>query len=119
MVVNKGVCWAISNGHNLNIWSTPCIPSLLGFKSTPNPNLLILPELNIAHLINPIHRSWNPDLLNSLFDPSSVLQISNIHLSQNISPERWVWAPSSSGLFYVKSAHEVDNLGNPFTPHPS
>jgi hypothetical protein len=120
-VIEKGACLTISNGVNIHVWSSPWIPALPGFKPSPNPNLVGLPEFTVADLINPRDRSWNSLLLHDLFDSNTVLQIENLHLSQVPSQDRWTWVPSPNGVFSVSSAHEVVALdsssrSSPFSP---
>jgi hypothetical protein len=113
-VVAKGACWLVSSGTNLNIWSTPWIPSLAGFKPSPNSDLTFLPNLNVSDLISPVTRDWYSPILNFLFDPISVEKIKAIHLPQSPSLDRWVWTPSPNGSFSVKSAHSL--ISNPTFP---
>lgn len=67
-VVEKGACFDISNGQNINIWTFPWIPSIPSFKLSPNPNLVNLPDYHVVDMINPLDRSLNSYMLNDLFD---------------------------------------------------
>jgi hypothetical protein len=94
---------------------------LPNFKPRPNANLLELPPFTVAELILPGGRSWNSQLLCDLFDPGLVKNILNIHIPQVIFFDRWSWAPSPSGLFSVKSTHELVSTSSsgrtsPFSP---
>jgi hypothetical protein len=119
-VVELGACISISNGLNIDVWNSPWIPTLPNFKPRPNVNLLELPPFIVAELILPSVRYWNLQLLYDLFDPDSIQNILNIHIPQVISFDKWSWAPSPSGLFSVKSAHELvlasSGRTSPFTP---
>jgi hypothetical protein len=117
-VVMNGACRAISSGLNLNVWSSPWIPSLPNFKPTPNPALIFPPNMIISDLILPLSRNWNIPLLHHLFDASSVQQILNIHLPSTSGLDRWIWAPSPSGQFSVKSAHEIIIQNTSLRPAP-
>lgn len=77
------------------------------FKPSINSNLQNPPDLQFSDLINIPNRSWNSSLIQNLFDNLSERQILNIHLPQNLSPEHWIWAPTPSGQFLVKSTHEL------------
>ena len=92
---------------NVGIWDSPWIPLQPGFKPKPNPNLIGLLEFCVADLISSEDRSWNRHLMEDLFDSTSVQCILSIHLPQINSFDKWIWAPSSAGLFSVKSAHEL------------
>lgn len=121
-IVLQGACWLVSSGTNLNIWDSPWIPSIVGFKPAPNPSLPSLPNLTISDLIAFPNRGWNFPLLHFLFDPPTVNSILSIHLPAIPALDRWIWAPSSSGRFSVKSAHEVASsfyLGQPSPLSPS
>ena len=102
-----GACMAVSSGQGINIWKAPWIPSIKLFKPSPNPNLVDLPDFEVMDLLNEGGRSWNVSLLTDLFDSNSVQHIQNIHLSQEVSSDRWTWAAFSKGLFSVRSAHEL------------
>jgi len=100
-IVQQGACISISNGLNVSIWDMP------DFIPRPNPNLIDHPCFCMADLILPNVRAWNRLLLDDLFDSCSIQCILNIHLPQTFDFDRWIWAPSISGFFSVKFAHEV------------
>jgi hypothetical protein len=84
---------------NIDVWSSPWIPTLPNFKPWPNVNMLELPPFTVAGLIILGVRSWNSQLLCDLFDPDLVHNILNIHIPQVTSFDKWSWAPSPLGLF--------------------
>jgi hypothetical protein len=106
-VVQDGACLAVSTGLNVSIWNDPWVPSIQGFKPSPKADLPSLPNLTVSDLITYPVRNWNSPLINFLFDPESASQIHAIHISSVPVPDRWIWTASPSGLFSVKSAHEV------------
>jgi hypothetical protein len=106
-VVELVACMAVSSGQGINIWKSPWIPSIQLFKPSPNPNLVDLPNFEVADLLNEGNRSWNVSLLTDLFDSNSAQHIQNIHLSQEVSSDRWTWVGSLKGQFFVRSAHEL------------
>jgi hypothetical protein len=109
-VVEKGACISISNGCLVDVWKSPWIPSMVNFRPVPNVNLVELPEFSVEDLILQGERVWNKDLLEDLFDPISVKCILSINFPVCPSFDKWIWAPASSGLFSVKSAHELEIL---------
>jgi hypothetical protein len=120
-VVELGACISISNRLNIDVWNSHWIPTLPNFKPRPNVNLLERPPFTVAELILPGVRAWNSQLLYDLFDTDSVQNILNIHIPQVTSFDKWSWAPSPSGLFSVKSAHELVSASSsgrtsPFCP---
>jgi hypothetical protein len=70
-VVELGACRIVSSGQGINIWKSPWIPSIKLFKPSPNPNLVDLPDFEVADLLNEGSRSWNVSLLTDLFDSNS------------------------------------------------
>ncbi|XP_059451121.1 uncharacterized protein LOC132181912 [Corylus avellana] len=117
-VVSKGACISITNGVNVGIWDSAWIPLQPSFKPKPNPNLVELPDFRVADLISSEERSWNKHLLQDLFDSASVQCILSIHLPQNSSFDKWIWASSSARLFSVKSAHELSfSSGGRLSPY--
>ena len=106
-VVEKGACWSISDGANIHIWDSPWIPSIPRFKPRPNVLLVDLPDFSVAGLLLPGDRSWNVDLLGDLFYPPTVQNILGIQFPQTRAVDKWVWAPSTCGLFSVKSARDI------------
>lgn len=107
-VVQKGAYWSVSTGLELNIWDSPWIPILDGFKPTPNLSLSSIHPLNISDLISSSSRDWNQPL--ALFNSFFILiatQIKAIHLSRIPYLDRWIWTPVPNGIFSAKSAHEL------------
>ena len=76
------------------------------FKPILNVNLVGLPSYRVADLISPI-RTWNSFSLQDLFELFTVQNILSIHLPTCGSFDKWVWAPSSSGNFSVKSVLDI------------
>jgi hypothetical protein len=109
-VVQKGACIAISSGLNVEVWQSPWIPLNPNFRPSPNANLVSLPTFNVADLVLADGCSWNASLLADLFDPSTVQNILSIYLPQHRGLDKWTWAPSPSGTFSVKSAHELSAI---------
>lgn len=79
-VVRRGMRWRVGNGENIKVWSNPWIPGtqsrkILSPKGDSNS------ELEVGALINPITRSWNPELVMQLFLPFEQERVMNIPLS--------------------------------------
>lgn len=64
----------------------------------------------MADLFSPGSRSWNSHLLTNLFDAPTMQSILSIHIPQALSFDKWLWAPSPSGQFSVKSTYECSFL---------
>ncbi|KAB1228237.1 hypothetical protein CJ030_MR7G005007 [Morella rubra] len=61
--LEKGFCYLIGNGENVAIWRDPWIPSIPGFKPSPNSGSNALAVSVVADLIDPINGQWNRSLL--------------------------------------------------------
>lgn len=105
-------------GLMLTFGVNPWVPSILGFKPSPNACLPSLPNLTVSDLITYLVRSWNSPLINFIFDPISTSQIHAIHISSISVPDRWIWTASPSGSFSIKSAHEVASRHASFSGSP-
>jgi hypothetical protein len=100
----SGACYLPFMFSQLSVWTSPWIPTVLGFKPEARiPSLSSLYPLSIAELFNPSTSSWNLDILTFLFQPHSVLEIQKIRL-RSIN-DSILWTPSSSGNFSTKSMH--------------
>jgi len=103
----KGACWSISKGDFIDVWKFSWIPSMPCLKPRSKENLLVFPAYSVADLILHEERLWNVDLLHDLFDPITIQNILQIHLSWISTEDKWSWIPPPSGIFTVKSARKV------------
>jgi DNA helicase HerA-like ATPase len=109
-VVEKGACISISSGRMVDVLNFPWILFMANFRPIPNVNLVELPDFSVEDLILPKERVWNKLLLEDLFDPLLIQCILSIHLPVCPTFDKWFWAPASSGLFSMKSDHELEIL---------
>lgn len=75
------------------IWRDPWIPSVPGFKPSPNTVPNDLEVSVVADLIDPVTGQWNRSLLRSLFIPEHADAISKIHLSMRNRHDQLIWTP--------------------------
>ncbi|XP_059440264.1 disease resistance protein RPM1-like [Corylus avellana] len=106
-VVENGACWSISDGEKIHVWKSPWIPSMPSFKPRPNVHLVELPDFFVADLVLLGSLSWSVDLIQDLFDSTSVHNILGILIPRIRTDDKWTWAPSPSSIFSVKSAREI------------
>ncbi|XP_043717635.1 uncharacterized protein LOC122665544 [Telopea speciosissima] len=105
-VLLEGLIWRVGNGEKIRIWEDRWVPSL------PNGRLQSLePEgcslIVVADLIDQDNRSWNVNLLHSLFSASDVAAILKIPLSLNPAEDKRYWSASRDGRFSVKSTYKL------------
>lgn len=58
-------------------------------------------------LVDPISKSWNVDLLNSLFLPFEVDHILEIPISHRLSEDLLCWDLEKNGVYSVRSAYRA------------
>lgn len=58
-IIQEGACCSVSSDRHINIWQDPWIPSILGFKPSPNFSLHSLSNLIVFDLITFPVRGWN------------------------------------------------------------
>ncbi|XP_059460221.1 uncharacterized protein LOC132189495 [Corylus avellana] len=109
--ISQGACHRIHSSSSLPIWSSSWIPTLPSFTPSPSsflvspfPNLIVS-DLFLQNLNSP-HLSWNFPLVYHLFDSSSVMEIAKISIYP-ATTEKFIWTPSSNGLFSTKSAYKL------------
>ena len=105
-IISKNACQVISPASTLNIWNTPWLPNMPGFKPIPNPLLHLLLDFSFANLFLPESRTWNVDLLLDLFTLATIQAIRTIYIPISLYPNHRVWVSSSLGTFSVKATHE-------------
>jgi len=89
---------------SLAIWFSPWVPTLPGFRPVPRVESLQANfPLAILDLLSSATGTWNLPLLRFLFEPSSVSKILKIKIRS--ATEALLWSPSSTSVFYTKSAH--------------
>jgi hypothetical protein len=83
--ISLGACHRIHRCSTLSVWNSSWIPTVPLFSPSPLPlSLSAHPELMVSNLIFP-NGSWNLPLLISLFTPTCVKEIMEIHINPNPS----------------------------------
>ena len=62
------------------------------------------------HLIDPLTKSWNVDLLNAYIHPDNVKIIRGLAISRNDRKDSYGWSFTESGKYTVKSGYTVESL---------
>ncbi|XP_019183930.1 PREDICTED: uncharacterized protein LOC109178831 [Ipomoea nil] len=102
-MVCSGVRRRVGNGENTLIGGHPWLPD------DPSPLIqTIMPvelrEARVVGLIDQQTKTWDPYILNDLFDPDDVARISRIPVSPDYE-DTWYWYRDQRGMYSVKSAY--------------
>ncbi|KAF6175478.1 hypothetical protein GIB67_021968 [Kingdonia uniflora] len=93
-----------SNGESVDLWLEPWIPDIrYGRPEGPGP--LTGFTTRVAGLIHPNSRSWNTELILTIFHPEIAEIISAIPLSSHLAKDVLRWKQEKIGILTVKSAH--------------
>ncbi|KAL0419133.1 UNVERIFIED_CONTAM: hypothetical protein Sradi_1326800 [Sesamum radiatum] len=84
--MKEGIRWRIGNGNSVQVWGDKWIPRPYTFLPiTPASGLT--PKLRVAELIDKDSRSWNLDMVNSLFWKDDAATITSIPLGRFPVPD--------------------------------
>lgn len=111
--------WEVGNGTMINIWDDKWLPARAQTlaESFPTRNTSIT---LVSELIDSNTHKWNIDLLTSLFDNSTVQEITNIRLyttnEGGLKRDKLRWTLTKNGEYSVKSLYA--KLSNPSNSIP-
>ena len=112
-LIAKGACYLIGDGTSVNAWLDPWIPWVQGFKPKPKDESIIQNLLMVSQLIDAGCRSWKINLLQELFDPTSVRAIIQIQIPMSPRLDKLIWVLDQKGNFSVKSAYRASHDQSP------
>ena len=112
-LIAKGACYLIGDGTFVNAWIDPWIPWVQGFKPKPKDESIIQNPLMVSQLIDASCCSWKINLLQELFDPTSVQAIIQIQISLTPRPDKLIWVLDQKGDFSVNSAYRASHNQSP------
>lgn len=117
--IKKYIIWEVGNGLLINIWYDFWLPARREtlVESFPSRNTIIT---LVSELINSNTNKWNTGLLRSLFDNSTVQEITNIRLyttpEGSLKRDKLRWTLTKNGEFCVKSLYA--KLSDPSSSTP-
>jgi len=104
-VIQKGGCWKIGNGSNINVWEDKWLPQQHGFK------ILKQHEQHTSNLLVKDLRNeqgtWNLPLLNNLLFPFERDLILQIPLIKEEMTYTFMWMLTKDGNYTVKSGYNA------------
>ena len=105
-VVRKGLRCQVGNGRSIRIWKDKWLPNPSSYKVT-FPLSTLHEDSRVVELIDSGNETWKQEVLNQVFLPHEAEKIEGIALSSSPQEDKQIWAPTSSGLFIVRSAYWI------------
>lgn len=105
-VINKGSCWKIGDGNNINIWKDNWIHGHKSFKVfTPTEENSQAKTVNSLILTEPLR--WDSDYLSNNFLSIDKEHIEQIPLISNNNKDELMWMFEPNGIYIVKSGYRA------------
>lgn len=105
-VLKRGMRWRIGNGVGTRIGEDPWLPLPKYFKPV-TPLTEDWKQQPVSSLIDEHTRTWNYELVYSLFQTQEAKAITRLPLSRFGAADKRVWHWTRNGMFTVKSAYYV------------
>lgn len=103
-VIQKGGCWKIGNGSQVNVWEDNWIPQHNGFKIyTPGANSSSIRQVKELLVEDP--RGWHQSILENHFLSFESERIQQLPLVQEVLEDSYMWMYSQDGNYTVKSGY--------------
>ncbi|XP_028095770.1 uncharacterized protein LOC114293006 [Camellia sinensis] len=105
-LLQQGIRWQINSSSPALFWEDCWIPGLPDFKvysSKPIGTEVV----TVEDVIDPLHKSWNLDLLRSQVSEPEVQAISSIPISLAPTEDSLIWHFEAKGQYTVKSGYHV------------
>ncbi|KAG6626244.1 hypothetical protein CIPAW_15G035300 [Carya illinoinensis] len=116
-LLKEGMVWRVGNRKNIRIWKDKWLPKPKTFQVQTYTNTLDS-ECLVEALIDEESRAWRVDLVQAVFNEEEAKIIVSISFSKTGANDKRIWAGSSKGNFFVKSAYFMEtklllrNLGD-------
>ncbi|KAL5577913.1 hypothetical protein UlMin_019612 [Ulmus minor] len=102
-LLNKGLIWKIGNRLSVKAFSDPWLARPMSFKPvTKNPRM---DDPTVAEFLNPL--GWNTQLLEEIFWPIDIAEITNITVPRNREADKLWWFFEKKGSYTVKSGYKL------------
>ncbi|KAJ0248219.1 Reverse transcriptase zinc-binding domain-containing protein [Hirschfeldia incana] len=104
-LLKSGLRKTIGSGYNTRVWDELWLPSFpprapTGIKPIQRPNLLVY------ELIDRSTKTWNLELLKSLFLSEEIPLIMSMKISRSFKVDSYCWIHSKSGIYSVKTGYD-------------
>ena len=104
-LLKSGMWKSIGSGYNNRVWNEPWIPTTpppppYGIRPIQKPNMLVF------ELIDRNSKSWNTDLLKTIFAPEDIPLITSLRISRSFRVDSFCWVHTKSGIYSVKTGYD-------------
>jgi hypothetical protein len=104
-LVKKGIIWRVGASNKIQIWRDSWIPRPPSFKINLKKGRSRIRW--VSQLMQPGHREWDLQVLNSCLYPRDVDEVCKIRLSERIEEDMIAWHYEKPGIFTVRSAYQL------------
>ena len=101
----EGLCWRVSNGKSINLWSDKWIPSMNNIRPLIPRSLPL--DSKVSVLIDENIGNWRVDLISNVFLPFEAHTISHLPLSRRLPEDVMFLRHTRSGLYTIKTGYHV------------
>jgi hypothetical protein len=106
-LLQEGLIWKVGDGTKINIWGDRWIFSPHS-NSIQSPVRMLNYDAKVAEIIDKDSGWWNIPLIEQIFPADIVEKICSLAISPNVVQDRQIWAYSTDGLFFVRSAYFLE-----------
>lgn len=106
--MNRGLCFKVGRGNNINYWEDPWVPNLPNFKPIPK-NEDSMQRHGMVQSLMYQNGGWNMEILMELFCEKSVEKIFNIFWANQKEYDCMMWLHNKNGMFSVKLFYWLEN----------
>lgn len=104
-LLKSGLRKSIGSGYNTQVWDEAWLPTIhprppSGIRPIQKPNMLGY------ELIDRSSKSWNMEVLISLFAPEDVSLICSMRISRSFKVDSFCWVHTKSGIYSVKTGYD-------------
>lgn len=105
-LLRAGLRKRIGSRYNTRVWSEPWIP-VIPPRTPKDIGNNRDHDMFVNQLIDQTSKSWNTELLQSMFDPGDIPLIRSLRPSHNFSDDGFRWVHMKSGSYTVKSGYKL------------